>query len=175
MYSIAEQDSVHLLEDVPQPSLTMPSREIYATSDRLVLAYHVQDPREDYTEGAAHELGPVRIGLPVALITFKEPCAHILCPPAAEVLSRHPLAERGLEPFGVYEVQGSSWLRELQRLSPAYRADRIAVSKHFVFTFYEEVFECVAAKFDCILRFGSVTEVLRAGLRESDKNESYAE
>ncbi len=171
MYSICEKDSVHLLKDAPQPSVTNPSQEIYATGDRLLLAYHVQDVGADYMEAGVRSLGTHMIGLPVALISFVEPCAHLFCPPAAEVLSKHPLAERGLEPFGVYEVHHSSWITQLVNLSPVHRADRVASARHYVFTFYDEVFECVAAGFNCVLRCGSVREVLRIVLKESESNE----
>lgn len=167
MYCISEKDSVQLLENAPQPSMTMPSQEIYATGDRLLLAYHVQDAGGDYAEAVAHDLGTRMIGFPVAVITFLDPYAHTFCPPGAEMLSRHPLAERGLEPFSVYEVHDSSWIRHLAALSPAHRVDRIASARHYVFTFYDHVFECVAGGFNCVLRFGSVREVLRSVLKGS--------
>jgi hypothetical protein len=168
MYSICERDSVELLKEVPQPSVMTPGQEIHLAADRLYLAYQVQDTTADYAEVASRELGAGMIGLPAALIAFVESCAHLFGPPAAEVLSRHPLAEQGLEPFGVYEVHGSSWVRDLQRLSPAHRVDRVAASRHHIFTFYDEVFECVAVGFRCVLRFGDFSEVLRSALGDSE-------
>ena len=168
MYSICEKDSVRLLEDAPQPSVTAPSQAVYATGERLLVAYYVQDTGGNYAETVTPNLGAGMIGFPVAVINFVEPVAHMFCPPAAEVLSRHPLAERGLEPFGVYEVRDSSWVRQLARLSPAHKVERTAAARHYVFTFYDQVFECAARGFNCVLRFGSVAEVLQCVLKESE-------
>ena len=52
-------------------------------------------------------------------------------PPAA-------LAERGLKAHGAFEVENSSWARALEARDGAGR------KKHFVFTFRDSVFECVA-------------------------------
>lgn len=49
-----------------------------------------------------------------------------------EAKLEHPLKARGLRPFSAYEVKDSSW------------AKAVGKGKHFVFTFRDSVFECLA-------------------------------
>ncbi len=66
--------------------------------------------------------------------------------PNDEALSGHPLYEKGLGEYGVYEVYHSSWVRlarDQNRIAfpdtPAYSTER-----HFIFTFHDSTFECIA-------------------------------
>ncbi|HEX8863370.1 MAG TPA: hypothetical protein VGC06_30595 [Actinomycetes bacterium] len=38
-------------------------------------------------------------------------------PPNDEALQGHPLVDRGLRPYGVFRVEGSSWIRQLERMN----------------------------------------------------------
>ena len=48
--------------------------------------------------------------------------------------------------YGIYEVQNSSWIREVVQMNrcafPSTKDDY--VSKHFLFTFHDDTFECLA-------------------------------
>jgi hypothetical protein len=66
--------------------------------------------------------------------TFHYAFGHRLGPPDSRSLSSHPIATRGLKPDGAFEVKGSSWA------SDAFAGK----GKHYVFTFRDETFECVA-------------------------------
>jgi len=71
-------------------------------------------------------------------------------PPNDEGLHGHPLAERGLEPYGVFVVSPSSWLRALVRMNavhPRHRDEHFDGLCHFVFTFHDSTFECIARGF----------------------------
>jgi hypothetical protein len=65
--------------------------------------------------------------------------------PNDEALAGHPLYERGLRPYGVFDVPNSSWTRELtaqNRVSFPKTPD--STKRHFIFTFHDNTFECVA-------------------------------
>ena len=65
--------------------------------------------------------------------------------PNDEALGGHPLAKRGLRWYGVFEIIGSSWAAELaarNRISfPNSSSD---FGRHFIFTFHDSTFECLA-------------------------------
>jgi hypothetical protein len=60
-------------------------------------------------------LGPDTEGCLVAVVRFDRPYAHMFGPPNDEAFHGHPLANRGLCPYAVFEVRDSSWLRRLRQ------------------------------------------------------------
>jgi hypothetical protein len=76
----------------------------------------------------------------------------MLGPPNDEALLGHPLAARGLSHYGAYEVIDSSWIRKLERMNSVHdRHDSSRFFKdkrHFVFTFHDSTFECIARGFE---------------------------
>jgi hypothetical protein len=98
------------------------------------------------------------------VIEFASPYAHMLGPPNDEAFSGHPLAGRGLAPYRVFEVDGSSWLKSLERMNavhPAHRPEHFADYKHFIFAFHDSTFECIAKGFQFVERRGFVWSALR--------------
>lgn len=87
----------------------------------------------------------------VSWIARKDVCIimsfpHALLHRYGDPVEGHRLKAAGLEPFGVYEVEDSGWLRELGA------ADKDAHArswKHFVLSFKKTVFECVARDYGC--------------------------
>lgn len=66
--------------------------------------------------------------------------------PNDEALPGHPLYSKGLSYYGVYEVRNSLWGRqtaEMNRVSFPNTPD--FNEKHFIFTFHDSTFECLAA------------------------------
>ncbi|MGA7326871.1 MAG: hypothetical protein WBX25_20865 [Rhodomicrobium sp.] len=130
MYTIDERDEVAIFEGVPGHSPGAPMPLILATDVSLVLAYETAPSGEQY-----------------AVVKFIGPRAHYFGPPNDEAAKGHPLAERGLGYYGIYEVSNSSWIRTLEQMNRVYRnhdASRFAALRHFVFTFHDNTFECIA-------------------------------
>ena len=70
--------------------------------------------------------------------------------PNDEAFAGHPLASRGLHPYGAFEVRSSSWIRQLERMNsvhPFHKPERFQRLKHFVFAFHDSTFECVAESY----------------------------
>src|SRR5215467_195287 len=130
MYTIDSLDEVLNFEGAPGHSPGAPMPQILANDDSLVLAYEVAPSGEEYSA-----------------VKFIRPRAHYFGSPSDETASGHPLAKRGLEPYGVFEVRNSSWIRALEqmnRVHPKHDASRFGSLRHFVFTFHDNTFECVA-------------------------------
>ncbi len=116
----------------------------------LILCYIGANPGED-----------------LVAVKFDSPRAHDLGGPNDEALHGHPLFERGLDAYGIYEVLGSSWIRAMERMNsvhPRHRPERFASLRHFIFTFHDVTFECVAAGVRQTLTFrrgeGDIDKVL---------------
>jgi hypothetical protein len=130
MYTIDLRDEVAKFDGVPGHSPGAPMPMILANDVGVVLAYEMAPSGEQY-----------------AVVKFIRPRAHYLGPPDDETAQGHPLAERGLRPYGIYEIRNSSWIRTLEQTNRVHRnhnARRFDVLKHFIFTFHDNTFECVA-------------------------------
>lgn len=72
--------------------------------------------------------------------------------PNDEALPGHPLYVDGLDQFayGIFEVLNSSWIREIERQNRVHfpnATDWAVGLRHFIFTFHDSTFECVAQDF----------------------------
>jgi hypothetical protein len=105
-----------------------------------------------------------------AVVSFARVHAHMFGPPNDEAFGGHPLAARGLTPYGAFEVVNSSWLRVLEKMNsvhPYHRPEHFDAHKHFILSFHDSTFECIAQSFDVVLKRGSVQRVLFKSLADS--------
>lgn len=176
MYAIGTNDKVVEIRDVPQSSVGAPCPMVLADEFQVSLVYYAESPAAN-RDGTTVKGGEPRTTTESVLwVEFRGPLSHILGPPNDEAFSGHPLADRGLEPYGVFEVQSSSWLRTLTRMNsvhPSHRDEHFADYRHFVFSFHDSVFECIAESFKWEWRNGSVRSVI-AELSEADRKPGKA-
>jgi hypothetical protein len=122
------------VEGVPSPG-TAYSCDLSKTDDGLVLRYQAAPS----SGGGEAE---VRFG---GVSIFK------LGWPNDEVLNTHPLWERGLVPYAFQEVFKSDWVADLERansIHPGHLPGMFDNSRHFIVTFKDETFECLARTLD---------------------------
>jgi hypothetical protein len=56
----------------------------------------------------------------IALIRFQH-IAHVFGPPNDEAFNGHPLSSRGLHPYGVFRIEGSSWIRMPEKMNRVHK------------------------------------------------------
>lgn len=164
MYEIDKQDRVVELEDLPQCSTGAPLPVIVADEHRLYVAYIVDEPDPSWDGTSVTVVTPESADETIALIQFVRPDAHFFGPPNDEAFSGHPLASRGLRPYGAFEVLQSSWVRILERrnrVHPYHSASAFANCRHFVLAFHDSTFECIARSYEIQLIRGSVSGVVQ--------------
>ena len=169
MYSVDNQDSVAERTDLPQSSVGAPCPVVLSGEHFLHLAYYLEEREEGWDGSTVRLVGEHSETEPCALVRFTHAVAHMFGPPNDEAFAGHPLAKRGLEPYAVFEVNNSSWVRKLESMNsvhPYHQAARFAKYKHFVFAFHDSVFECVAESFELSVHRGSVSGILRASWPE---------
>ncbi len=126
-YAAGGQDRAIELTDLPQMDTGDPNPRIVASGEHLVVSYATSAGRTE--------------------LSFTRPFAHYMGPPNDESLHTHPLYARGLRFYAAFEVVNSSWLAEAQarnRRHPQHRDDAWTGRRHFVITFHDETFECLA-------------------------------
>lgn len=142
MYSVDERDKVIEIRTVPKSSVGAPLPIILSDEDRILLAYIIEAPADSPV--------PQAEGEDFALIEFQRYWSLTFGSPNDEAFSGHPLASRGLHPYAFFQIEDSSWIRQLERMNSVHiRHDpaKFARYKHFVFAFHDSTFECVADDF----------------------------
>jgi hypothetical protein len=94
---------------------------------------------------------------------FRGVAAHMFGPPNDEAFRGHPLAARGLHPYGVFRIENSSWIRKLERMNSVHRQhrpERYRELQHLVFAFHDSTFECVCRTFTVTQTSGSITGIV---------------
>ncbi len=163
MYVIDSADRVVEVGDLPQCDVGAPLPAVIATEHKTFLVYYLSDPPEDWDGTSVQVVSTSSEGLPVAVISLKFCHAHMFGPPNDEAFDGHPLAARGLAPYGVFEVLNSSWIRSLEQMNsvhPHHNPARFVQYRHLIFAFHDSTFECIAEGFDCNLQTGSVLSCL---------------
>jgi len=163
MYDVDERDRVIELINVPQSSVGAPIPFVMSDEDRLVLGYYIEEPPPGWDGSTVRIVAPTDAGEPVALIRFRICYAHMFGPPNDEAFNGHPLATRGLHPYGAFEVTDSSWIRRLERMNsvhPSHRPEVFWKRRHVIFSFHDSTFECVCDGFDVTLTQGSMESLV---------------
>lgn len=142
MYSVDERDKVIEIRTVPQSSVGAPLPIILSNEYRILLAYIIEAPPDSIV--------PQAEGEDFALIEFQRYWSFMFGSPNDEAFSGHPLASRGLHPYAFFQIEDSSWIRQLEQMNSVHiRHDpaEFAQYKHYVFAFHDSTFECVAENF----------------------------
>ena len=75
-----------------------------------------------------------------------------------------------LRPYGAFEVKNSSWIRLLERRNRVHSnhstAKYLEKRRHFILTFHDSMFECVARRYESKTLRGNVFGVLQTALAE---------
>jgi hypothetical protein len=164
MYSVDDRDEVEELRDFPQSSVGAPLPAVVADERRLFLAYLVEAVDTAWDGRTVRVVTPDAIDAIVATVEFAHPRAHLFGPPNDEAFDGHPLAARGVHPYGAFEVRYSSWVRHLERMNavhPAHTPARFARLRHYIFAFHDSTFECVAEGIAIEVRGGSMAAAVR--------------
>ena len=163
MYSIDHLDSVRPLQGIPQSSIGAPLPLILAAEGSLAVAFllELRDPAWDGT--SIHIVDHRTSADPAAILTFRGVHAHILGPPNDEAFEGHPLAERGLKPYGAFEILGSSWIRAMERMNRVHEYHSPAPFqqlRHVVLAFHDSTFEVAAREFSVLTAQGPLLSLL---------------
>lgn len=72
-------------------------------------------------------------------------------PPSNETISGHPYYKYGMNSGGFYELEDSDLIQSLvnvDKIHPYHNSERRKTYKHFILTFHDNIFECVATDFE---------------------------
>jgi hypothetical protein len=163
MYSIDEEDKVIELEDVPPSSIGAPLPFVVSDEHNLFLAYLVEDTLSDWDGSSTRIVTPATGNEQISLIEFRRSHSFMFGSPNDEAFAGHPLASRGLHPYGAFQIKNSSWIRQLESMNsihPYHKPERYMRLNHYIFAFHDSTFECVAEGYVASNFEGSLQDVL---------------
>src|SRR5215475_2304255 len=147
MYIIDEKDRVVPTNDIPQSSIGAPIPVVLSDEFVAVVAFYLQNTPDGWDGTSVRVVGKEAEGEPLALVKFSICYASMFGPPNDEAFGGHPLASRGLRPYGAFIIENSSWIRRLEQMNSVHRyhkPERFWARKHYVLSFHDSTFECVA-------------------------------
>ncbi len=168
MYEVDELDEVIELKSIPRSDVGAPVPAVIATEQKTSLIYYLSDVDENWDGSYVDVVSASSSNEPVAVITFRFCYAHMFGPPNDEAFEGHPLASRGLNPYRVFEIKNSSWLRALEKMNsvhPCHRSKHFAKYNHYIFAFHDSTFECIAEEFEISIVQGSIVSGLSSVLK----------
>lgn len=157
-YAVPIDFTVEWSKGAPLPHLLLSDRRAFL----LFVAEEEPDPARDRTR--ARVVGP-ETEVTVAIAEFAECRSAKLGSPNDETIHGHPLGGRGLYAYGAFVVRNSPWIAELARVDSMHRGhdpERWAALHHFLLSFHDSTFECVAESGHVDLRRGTIAGVLKA-------------
>ena len=164
MYSVDNQDRVVELKDVPPSSTGAPCPILLCDERRTLLAYLVQEKPYSFDGRVLTDADLAMLTRQIALIEFPGCESQMFGAPNDEAFKGHPLWSRGLHPYGAFQIENSSWIRQLERMNsvhPSHSPESFFQGlKHFVFAFHDSTFECVAEGFTVSEHKGSFQSLL---------------
>jgi hypothetical protein len=145
MYCI-DQEVLVELNGVPQSSVGSPEPVVISDEHLTFLAYVVEGKPEWDTRVLTESDLAIFVER-VALVEFLRCRSYMFGSPNDEAIHGHPLYMRGLKPYSVFEVQKSTWIRQLEQMNsvhPRHNPNSFQSLHHYVFTFHDSTFECIA-------------------------------
>ena len=163
MYSVDEWDKVVELKNVPQSSVGAPLPIVLADEHKILLAYIAEITPPEWNGSYVRVVAPSKSDEPLVLVEFSSYSSFNFGAPNDEAFDGHPLEGRGLHPYGAFQIENSSWVRQLERMNsvhPEHKPERFAQLRHFVFAFHDSTFECVAERLTVSQHKGSLERLL---------------
>ena len=111
-----------------------PSPKIISNSNNLYLNFRVDD--ENYE---------------TVTLKFLNHHLYKIGYPGNETLYYHPYSINGINTSEIYLIKNSDWINELKEIDknhPYFNEDKWNSLNHYVITFHDDLFECIAKNFE---------------------------
>lgn len=102
---------------------------------------------EDFLE--IHERNTIYDSV-IVVLNFERYIKYTFGMPGNETIQGHPYSKLGMKSYSFYELRNSDLierLREVDKMHPYYNPDKWKKYKHYILTFHDNMFECIAHSF----------------------------
>lgn len=87
----------------------------------------------------------------ISIVRFEQYLIYKFGVPTDETLLRHPLYNAGLTHYAGHIVEKSLWIEEIVKVDsvhPYHNKETFKEYRHYVLTFHDSTFECIAKKYE---------------------------
>lgn len=168
-----EETAIPISTQFPQ-DVGAPIPHVISNGYKTLLLYYIGTSNPDWTESnPAIQVLDCKSQDYVALIDFQNCYCFRFGGVNDEVLNGHPLYEHGLESYEMHEIKHSSWICEQEKIN-AVHANFVQelwdTRKHYVFTFHDDLFECIADSYTIQAYQGSLRRVMELANKQLFQN-----
>jgi len=145
-----------------------PIPKIISTDNKLVLLFNVDIFDGPNITDKIHELSNEN-GACTAIIKFNKSVIHKFGSPNDEVIIGHPYYNMGLRAYSFWKVNDSDWKKEIIRINahhPYFNENSFDSMNHYILTFKDNTFECLAESYDLEYSYNSLDSVIQQIARE---------
>ena len=109
----------------------------------------------------------------IAIIKFKRKFIHKFGAPNDDLIIGHPYYKIGLKPYSFYSVEDSDWIKEIiriQSLHPYYNEESVKNLNHYILTFKDNTFECIADEYFVEYSYETMSQCIQLCLKNMESN-----
>jgi len=135
------------ITEIPQMDTGAPSPMIIANDNNLFVIYY-ENYIDRVDESATDNL---MLDNNILVLKFQHCYRFTFGSPNDETISGHRYYKLGLVPYAVFELQGSDLIEELKAINavhPYFNSKNYDSLKHYIITFHDKTFECVAEGYE---------------------------
>lgn len=124
-----------------------PSPTILSNDNNLFIAFYAD---KQSSLAIPHERNTI-YDTGIFALKFKFFLKYTFGMPGDETMHGHPYSKLGMEPYSFYELRNSDFIKSLQdiaKIHPYYDPEKWKLYKHFILTFHDNMFECIAQGFE---------------------------
>ena len=150
--------------DLPQSSVGAPMPVVLSSEHDLYVAYYLQNTPEGWDGTSVRIMSDIKSDEPVAIVKFPLYKAYLWGPPNDEAFAGHPLASKGLEPYGTFIIENSKWIEYYEKMNsvhPYHKKEYFEGYKHFIFSFHDTTLEVISESYEF--------EIIKGSLRDARK------
>lgn len=124
----------------PSPMIISNDTELYITfyADKYENETEPQERNDIYDKG-------------IFTLKFKSYLKYTFGMPGDETIFGHPYYKLGMQSFAFYELKNSDFIKQLEDIDKNhsyYNSEKWEHYKHYILTFHDNMFECVAKDFE---------------------------
>ncbi len=124
-----------------------PSPTIISNDNELFIAFYADKER---TSSGPQERNTI-YDTGIFALKFKDYLKYTFGLPGNETIQGHPYSKLGMKSFSFYELNNSDLikaLQEIEKVHPYYNPEKWKTYKHYILTFHDNMFECIAQDFE---------------------------
>jgi hypothetical protein len=135
------------IKDLFEMDFGSPSPTILSNDNELFIAFYADKQNSSGIPQARNIIYDTGI----FALKFKVYLKYTFGLPGEETIQGHPYSKLGMKSYSFYELKDSDLIKSLQNIEkahPQYNSKKWEMYRHYILTFHDNMFECIAQDFE---------------------------